>query len=205
MADDDPSDLPDDFDEDAFLAEWAAADQHAATVLREALPDVLDGEPPMADVERAAEVVRAEIAAGSPSGRFLTNAAGWTEPPDIPLQLWLQATGSTISPWDDPGIEPELQAEVFSMQHAEWLGLIVGLVRRGVGADLTAERMVEDMLVLPEIDLGEAPDPDEYSVVIEVLAPLWHTLGIVDDDRRLTPLGRWGLPRALFLAWSTSG
>lgn len=204
MADDSKLEDFDDFDEDEFLAEWDEADRQAATVLREAIPDVLDSEPPMGDVSRVAEQLRAEIAAKTREGRYFANACGWTEPPDVPLALWLQAAGSTISPWDDPGTDPELQADVFSMGHADWLALIVGLVRRGVGAELDAEQVVDDLLEMPEVNVDVPPERDEYALTVEVLAPLWQALEAIDDDRRLTPLGRWGLPRALYLAWSTS-
>jgi hypothetical protein len=35
----------------------------------------------------------------------------------------------------------------------------------------------------------------------EVLLPLWQAIGVVDGDRRVTPLGLWALPQMLLLGW----
>jgi hypothetical protein len=37
------------------------------------------------------------------------------------------------------------------------------------------------------------------------VASLWQVLGAVDDDERLTALGWWGLPEAMFRVWTPSG
>ncbi|CAI9417680.1 SEC-C domain-containing protein [Nocardioides sp. T2.26MG-1] len=203
MADDtDAEDLFAGFDEDAFLAEWEEVDRQAADVLQSAVPDVFAGEPPMEDVARAAERIRAAVATQTDEGRYFSNACGWDTPPDLDLALWLQAAGSTISPWDDPGTDPELQASVLAMEHADWLAMIVGLVRRGVGSELDAGQVVDDLAAMPEIETDELPEEGDFRLVVEVLAPLWQALGAVDADRRLTALGWWGLPRALHLVWS---
>jgi hypothetical protein len=34
---------------------------------------------------------------------------------------------------------------------------------------------------------------------------LWHVLGAIDDDDRLTALGWWGLPEAMRRVWAPSG
>ena len=162
-------------DDDELLAAWAEVDRQAADVLRTACAEVLQEAPPQ------------------PAGA----------PPEDDLDVWLQAVASTISPPADPGTAAEEQAAVFSLQHADWLGAIVGLVRRGVGAAFDAEHWSRDLATLPEVhDESEDPEDDAaFSLAVEVLAPLWQTLDVLDEDRRLTPLGRWGLPRALLSVW----
>jgi hypothetical protein len=63
------------------------------------------------------------------------------------------------------------------------------------------------MVAMDEVD-HEPFDEDDvqwaYVGAVEVLAPLWDALGALDDERRLTELGWWGLPQALHRIWSGS-
>ena len=194
-----------DEDDDELLAAWAEVDRQAAEVLRTACAEVLQEPPPQPELAEAAGSLRREIEASARSVRYFDVACGWAgAPPEDDVEVWLQALASTISPPEDTGAPLEEQAAVFSLQHADWLGGIVGLVRRGVGAEFDAERWSQDLAALPEVD-DESEDPDDevtaFSMAVEVLAPLWQTLGVLDEDRCLTPLGRWGLPRALLSVW----
>lgn len=118
-------------------------------------------------------------------------------------EAWLTAVAETISPTEDPGWPVDEQASVFSLEHADWLAFVLGLVRRGVGAEFTAENAAKDLDDMDEIDGGSA-EPDEFVMPVEVLAPFWGSLGVLDRDRRLTPAGEWGLPRALYGVWNAS-
>ena len=84
---------------------------------------------------------------------------------------------------------------------ADWVGAIVGVVREGVGADASPEALVGYIDDCPEVE--GVVDPDETTLVemvFELILPAWEAAGAVDQNRRLTLLGRWGLPRAL--AWA---
>lgn len=79
---------------------------------------------------------------------------------------------------------------------------MIGLVRAGVGTSAEPEDLVRYIDDCPEID-GEI-DPDDESLVafaFEVVLPAWEAAGAIDEERRLTSLGRWGLPHALAWAW----
>lgn len=167
----------DDEELDALAADWAEVDRQALHLLRAAWPPLRQPELP------PAELLRDEAD-------------------------WLDALAETISPTDVPEMSPEEaeeEASVWAMQHADWLAFVLGLVRRGVGAELTAETAMHDLSTMDEID-GEPVDPDDvlpaYGLAIEVLAPRWQDLGVLDEDRGLTELGLWGLPRALELVWA---
>ena len=197
-----------DEDDDELLAAWAEVDRRAADLLRRACADVLEEAPPQPDLAEEAGSLRREIEASAWSVRYFDVACGWAgTPPDDDAETWLPALASTISPPEDPGISAEEQAAVFSLQHADWVGVVVGLVRRGVGAEFAAETWSEDIAAMPEVD-DETEDPDDdvdsFVIPVEVLAPLWQTLGVLDEERCLTPLGRWGLPRALLSAWGAA-
>jgi hypothetical protein len=195
--------LPDDEETDAWLEEWAAVDREAAAYLREHTRS-LDLRVPGPERDRATARLRRDLGVGHPEATYFRAANAWSEELPSDAALWLHAAASTISPPDDPGTPAEEQAAVMALQHADWLGLVLGLVRRGVGADLDAETAQRDIEELEDIE-GEIEDPDGLlgvlEVAVEVVAPLWTYLGILDDDRRLTALGRWGLPAALGLAW----
>ncbi len=198
-----------DQDDDELLAAWAEVDRRAADVLRTACAAVLQEAPPQPDLAEEAGSLRRRIEASARSVHYFDAACGWAgAPPEDDVQAWLQALASTISPPEDTGAAAEEQAAVLSLQHADWLGGIVGLVRRGVGAEFDAEGWSQDLAALPEVE-DESEDPDDdvtaFSMAVEVLAPLWETLGVVDEDRRLTPVGRWGLPHALLSAWEAEG
>jgi len=118
--------------------------------------------------------------------------------------MWLGALAATLDPPNDPGTSAEEQAAVAALQHADLLGMVVGLVRRGVGAVFSPEAVQHDIETMPEIE-DESEDPDEvdaFGMPVVVLTPLWQALGVLDDDDRLTELGRWGLPHALLATWS---
>jgi hypothetical protein len=111
-----------------------------------------------------------------------------------------------------PSLEP-----VTPLRPADWAGAVIGLVRSGVNAVATAEDLVRYARQCPEImsatgsgDEGEAYDPfaggvaDDESLRrgFEVALLSWEALGAVSDQRWLTRLGWWGLPRALARAWN---
>jgi hypothetical protein len=149
-----------------------------------------------AEADRYAARVLA--AAWPPALEDVPAPAGVTDPDAL-----VHAVAETISPSGDPGLPIEEQASVYSLEHADWLALVVGLVRRGVGATFSAEEAVRDLDAMDEVD-GAGVGEDEYVMPVEVLAPQWQQLGVLDADRGLTPAGEWSLPRALFSVWSQS-
>jgi hypothetical protein len=189
---------------DAWIEEWAEVDREAAAYLRDHLRR-LDLPVPGPERDRVAARLRRELDSGDPQAAYFRAANDWSdELPDSDAVLWLLAAASAISPPEDPGTPVEEQASVMALQHADWLGLVLGLVRRGVGAELDAETVQQDIDGLEDSE-GEIEDPEGQlgvlETAVEVVAPLWTHLGILDEDRRLTALGRWGLPAALGQVW----
>ena len=119
---------------------------------------------------------------------------------------WVGQLAETISPSEEPE-EDEVEAvsAVMALQHADWLGLALGALRRGPGAVLDPRRVQTDVDLLDDIE-GEIEDREGHLDVLEMallhLTPLWQDLGVLDEDDRLTERGVWGLPRALHRAWS---
>lgn len=119
---------------------------------------------------------------------------------------WLDALAETISPSHQPeDHEIELVSAVMALQHADWLGLAVGVVRRGPSGALDPELVQADIEQLDDVE-GEIEDPEGHLTVLDMallhLSPRWQRLGVLDQDQRLTKRGVWGLPKALHRTWS---
>lgn len=189
-------------DDDDLLAEWDEADAEAVQLLREALPELRGLPAPRQALTEAAERIRAGIAAQHVPYTYISGAAGWNgKLPGDDLELWIGATGSLLAGLDEFPMPIEELSTIMALQHGDWAGAVLGLVRGGVGAPATPEDLVQYADECPEIE-GEA-DPEDAEVIEEGfghLLDLWEATGAVEADR-LTELGRWGLPRALAWAW----
>jgi hypothetical protein len=193
-------------EEEAFLAAWAAADENALEVLLEALPHVAtDAVPPLAELQAAVAHIRAGVTSQTWPYTYFTAAADWSPaPPHDDLQCFLDAMVSTMLPEaypDDEWTDDELAA-VAALEHADWIGSVVGLVRAGSGASATPEALLGYIDECPELEGERNPDDDiVIEHAFEVLLPLWQAIGVVDDNRRVTRLGVWALPQMLLLGW----
>jgi hypothetical protein len=119
---------------------------------------------------------------------------------------WLDELAETISPSEPPTEdEVEVVSAVMALQHADWLGLALGVVRRGPGGVLDAEQVQADIDTLEDVE-GDIEDRDGHLAVVQVallhLTPLWQDLGVLDAAEQVTDRGVWGLPRALYRLWS---
>ena len=119
---------------------------------------------------------------------------------------WVDELAQTISPAEYPQ-EHDIEAvsATMALQHADWLGVALGVVRRGPGAPIDPQDVQTDIDQLDDIE-GEIEDSEGHLAVLEMallhLTPLWQNLGVLDADERLTERGVWGLPRALQRIWS---
>jgi hypothetical protein len=119
---------------------------------------------------------------------------------------WVDQLAETISPSEDPdGQEIESVSAVMALEHADWLGLALGVVRRGPGGVLDPELVQADIEGLEDVE-GEIEDREGHLAVLELallhLTPLWQGLGVLDGAGRFTERGVWGLPKALYRIWS---
>jgi tetratricopeptide (TPR) repeat protein len=197
-----------DFDEEEeveeFLAAVEQAQREAARLVARALPDLQATEPPAAELAAYSEQLRAGLSGGGWPYEYISNAAGWDKDglPAEARELWLEATAALISPYEEPGMDPEEEASVMALEHADWLGAVVGLARGGVGASAAPEALVSYINECPEVD-GAIEDEDAgvVEMAFELVLPTWEATGAIDPHWRLTALGEWGLPRALVRAW----
>lgn len=185
------------------LDTWDAAESGAWRVVQRAIA----GEDRPADpaaVSRAVASVRALRLDQGSAAAAVWSAAGADEghlPPDD-TRVWLELTAAVVTPRDDVQLDAEALAALASLEPADWAGAVIELVRAGVGTAVTPEGLVVFVTRCPEIE-GEDLTREDQAVLVEgftVAIDLWTALGAVVDER-LTPLGLWGLPEALRVAW----
>lgn len=197
-----PFDEPDvDLDEDleAFIAAWDEADREAAAILCSALGHCRGQLAPGEALAAAAGRVRDGLHERHHPFAWIRSAAGLeTEPfPGSDVELALRCTAATISPSEETGLDPEEEAILLTLEHADWLGAIVSVVRQGPGADASPKALVDGIRACPEVKLESGLDPDDEALLqtaFWILALPWHVLGVTDQDQRMTALGAWVLP-----------
>ncbi len=189
-----------DFDDD--LADAAAAEARAARVLHRGLGE-WPNPPPVADLALGAASIRDGVRRDRDPYTTIAQAADLGDAlPGDDQELWLRAAGALVEMPGDAPLSLAEEAAVLSLRPADWLGAVLELVRAGVGAVAAPPKLVDYIDACPELE-GEVADADRALLqrAFQVVLAHWEAIGAVDAEQRLTPLGRWGLPRALALAW----
>jgi hypothetical protein len=192
--------------EEQWLEEWDEADGDAVELLREALHEHRGQAPPAKHVATAAARVRAGFREGHHPFDWIRQAAGMIDEPepDADPELLVRSAAATISPVEETGLDVEEEALLLSLEHADWGGAIISIVRDGSGADASPDALVNGIRDCPEVELESDLDLDDEShleAAFWIVALPWQVLGLIDRDQRLTPLGEWVFPRALARAW----
>jgi hypothetical protein len=142
--------------DEAFLADWAAADAEALTALRAMLQRAGDRPLPAAELRSAAARLREDIARPGWPGQMLVSFSGRNAdslPPDD-VEMWLTLATSVASPQGDP-LSEEDKEFARAMEWAEDEDLDFGDEDTGLGDE----------------DDGE---PDEMSAALAAVAALDH-------------------------------
>jgi hypothetical protein len=207
-----------DEEDEEFLAAWDEAEADAASYLRERL-DACRPRPRPDEALRAAAIRLREELSGVGDRAELLRAVGGVDPsalPDDDEELWLAlATGVVTGghvPIDDGPVTMEGHAAWMALQHADWIGAVVRVAELGPGAAADAHALAHHAVTFDAGDeaLDGGPDVDladeelALSLGFHTVARLWRALGAVDEDERLTELGWWGVPAALFRAWASA-
>jgi hypothetical protein len=197
---------------------WDAADRYAVTLLREALPQARAVPVPAGELTEAA--ARFRSAARKWPYKELARAAWGQRPrrrlPAGDTDLWLDAAAALATMRGYRVTGSPLLEPVTLLRPADWAGAVIGLVRSGVNTVAMAEDLVRYARQCPEVasagesgDEAVAYDPfaggvaDDESLCrgFEAALQVWEAIGAVSEQRWLTSLGWWGLPRALARAW----
>ncbi len=140
--------------DEAFLADWAAADAEARTALQSVLDRVGDRAVPAAELRAAAHRLRGDIARPGWPGQMLVSFSGRTVDalPADDAELWLTLATSVASPQGDP-LSEEDREFARAMEWAEDEDL-------DFGADINGR--------------DDDDEPDELSAAIAAVCALDH-------------------------------
>jgi hypothetical protein len=203
---DDEDDRYGDDDEEDDEDDWRAASAASWAVVERALADV-----PRARDDEGLAVAAADLRDLADEGHEELGVATLYAAADLEAQaapeddeeLWTLLAAGVVEPEGDIDLDDELVAAWMSLEPADWAGAVIELVRSGLGTVASPEALIELVERCPEVEGEELTEADEAVLLegLEVVVTLWQVLGAVDDDGTLTPLGLWGLPRALERAW----
>ncbi|MFO7251898.1 MAG: hypothetical protein DIU60_014205 [Actinomycetes bacterium] len=227
-----PSEAVLDEEDEALLAERHEEEAYALEELRRILAELPEPPRPDAELRAAAVRLRAVLAEPGYPGNVLRACAGFDElpMPEDDEELWLAVAAGIAGPISDlpdderteelaelngeVGREESALASLCGIEYADWLAAVAALARRGPGVLASPERLArmvaesEDVEVDPG-EFGDAfgefdaeDDVEATEALFAAVTPLWRVLGIVDANDVLTPLGWWGLPKALERSWS---
>jgi len=126
------------------------------------------------------------------------------ELPDESEDLWLDLAAGVVVPRDAVPMDQEAEEAWASLEPSDWAGAVIGLVRAGPGQDASPPQLLRLIAECEEIDAGDLDAEAQESLLtaFATVVTLWQALGAVDEQGRLTALGRWGLPKALERAWT---
>lgn len=215
--------VSDEQDEELFSA-WDEEEAFALSELRRILGELAkQPELPIAELDRAVTRLRGLLAGAGYPGNVLRACAGFDGEamPEDDQELWLAVASGIAGPVSDLPeegdlleefidldgpipIEDEIMAHLCAIQYADWLAAVAALARMGPGALASPERIARLIAESEDIDAEEQNTDDLAATerLFEPVVTLWAHLGIVNEDDVLTPLGWWGLPKALERAWS---
>ncbi|MBF8192335.1 hypothetical protein ITP53_42985 [Nonomuraea sp. K274] len=215
--------VSDEQDEELFAA-WDEEEAFALSELRRIVGELpKQPELPVHELDVAAARLRELLALPGYPANVLRACAGFEERPmpDDDQELWLAVAAGIAGPVSDlsesgdvleefADLDGELSMEdaalanLCAIQHADWLAGVAALARMGPGVLASPERMARLIAESEDIDSDaqEEDDLDATEGLFTSVVSLWGYLGIVDEDEVLTPLGWWGLPKALERAWS---
>ena len=177
-------------------------DNYAREVLRRALGEPV---PPAPDeVGRAAERLRSAAADEHPLAQWLAASPGPVDLDESDLAIVLAALAASVAPASIEPLDTDSREAVLDLEWADWLGVVIGLVRDGAGASVDPDALVDQINRCPEV-ASTVPKKDRPRVAwaLAVCTADWPELGLVDDGR-LTELGVALLPVALDRAWGAS-
>lgn len=190
---------------EAWLEEWDEAERHAAHVVREALTHLRGAAPPAGAIAAAAAQLRAGVGHDQYPLSWIRRAAGLSqELPADDTELLLTLLAATISPKEQTGLPAEEESALLALELGDWAATIIELARAGLGASGDPDALADAIQRCPEIEAA-ADDPDDSGVAglaFELVGFAWEATGALDQDRKVTPLGVWALPRALTRAWN---
>jgi len=147
-----------------------------------------------ASLRRAADV-------DDPIAQWLAASRGPVDLDESDSQVVFAVLAAVTRPQSMASLEPDVQEAVAALEWADWLGVVIGLVREGAGASIEAAHMVDLINRCPEV-ASTIPRADRPRIewAFARCTELWEEIGLAEEGK-LTDFGAWALPHALVSAW----
>jgi len=187
------------------LGPGVAANQHFVRqrlrqLSGELLPLFTMAADPQVDIRRGLDDQEFE-AANKASLSTLVAALGAVEPAPASLAP-LAAAMANVVRGDVHGVTSREQDALLWLEWADWLGVVIGLTRSGVGAQADGPALVDYVNRCPEVSSTIDKGDREYAEwAFDVAFDLLADIGVVEDGV-LTAVGHETVAPALLVAWS---
>jgi hypothetical protein len=184
----------------ATTATWSLLDRESVEALQRILVDSRSLPAPASVAVVALQLRAAWIDEDEPAP--VAGLLGELDPAQLSDSgLLIVAAASVVDPaWSGAGeIDPDDLVAISALDTADWLQIVVNGCKRGAGQYFMAEDFldwIEDDVVTDDLEAIERG--------LAWLDTMWRSIGLIDDEDRLTEVGEWVLPRALCHAWGAS-
>lgn len=200
--DEDPDLAPRDPDDDAYALGVLSRALGVCPVDRVTTP-----EPPAplrTMLAEAADTLRRIAEVDDPAAQWLAASRGPVELDDRDSRVVIAALAAAVRPRTMVPLDPDAREAVTVLEWADWLGVVIGLVREGAGAAVGPSHMIDLVNQCPEVT-SIIPKGDRARVewALAIGTDLWEDVGI-SSGGELTELGVWVLPQILSEAWQPS-
>ncbi len=174
-------------------------DAYALEVLHRALGSMAVGS--TSEYATAAAVLRDAAAIDGEAAQWLAASVGPVDLLDDDESVALSALAAVVAPQRLEPLSPQARNAVLELEWADWLGVVIGLVRAGPGTPADPDHLVDLINRCPEVT-STIPKKDRPRVAwaLAVCTELWSATGVVSNGA-LTDFGVAALPSALDLAW----
>jgi hypothetical protein len=183
----------------AVSSEDQTADRAARSVLHAALGE-LDMIPPF-DAAVAAAALRSDLDSGKwPAAAIVAGGAVHDSGDDV--ETLMRAASAYVSARSLQMPDDDADA-LGALEWADWLGAVIGLVRAGLGSEVSPTGLVDHVNRCPEVSTAiPKQDREFFERAFAVVIESWRFCGFLDLDGRLTETGLWAIPRGLDASWS---
>lgn len=153
-------------------------------------------------VSAAAETLRRAAETDAPVAQWLAASRGPVDLDESDQCVAVAALAAAVRPHSMAPLDHDAREAVAHLEWADWLGVVIGLSREGIGASTAPTHLVDLVNRCPEV-ASTIPKADRPRVewALAVCTHQWGDLGLTDSER-LTELGAWMIPRMLLAAWA---
>lgn len=179
-------------------------DRYAAELVQSALRKTLAAEQPAA-VDEALAQFADRVAADDPDALTVFDIAGADPSQPLDIDGFIALVGAYLAPASlAPHTDPQFAA-LIELEPADWIGVVLGMSRAGVGTDIDGDALVRFINKAPEITTTiPKADAPRLAWTFEQMLYSWEVTGVLTSDGAVSDAASWLLPRAAIAAWSNA-